>query len=141
LAQVSEIHDPKTFVEASSHPDWDTIMNEEYCSLMVNNNWDLVPILKGRKLVICKWAYKTKYASDGSVERHKAWSVAKGFSQVEEIDYPETFSLVAKMNSIHLVLSHAASHKWEVHQMDAKFLFLHGDLKEEICMEKPHGYV
>jgi hypothetical protein len=72
LAQVLETHDPKTFAEASSHLDWDTTMNEEYCSLMVNDTWDLVPLPKGRKLVRCKWVYRTKYASDGSVERHKA---------------------------------------------------------------------
>jgi hypothetical protein len=72
LAQVSETHDPETFVEASGHPDWDTTMNEEYHSLMENDTWDLVPLPKGRKLVICKWVYRTKYASDGSVERHKA---------------------------------------------------------------------
>jgi hypothetical protein len=86
--------------------------------------------LKGRKLVICKWVYRTKYASDGSVERHKAQLVSKGFSQVEGIDYNETFSPIAKMNSICLVLSLAASHKWEVHQMDVKSTFLHGDLQE-----------
>jgi hypothetical protein len=100
LAQVSETHDPETFAEASGHPDWDTTMNEEYRSLMENDTWDLVPLPKGRKLVRCKWVYRTKYASDGSVERHKARLVAKGFSQVEGIDYNETFSLVAKMNSI-----------------------------------------
>jgi hypothetical protein len=90
-------------------------MNEEYCSLMANNTWDIVPFPKGRKLVICKWVCKTKYSSDGSVERHKVWLVAKGFSQVEGIDYNETFSLVTKMNSICLVLVLLASHKWEVY--------------------------
>jgi hypothetical protein len=132
LAQVSKTHDPKTFAEASGHPYWDTTMNEEYRSLMENDTWDLVPLPKGRKLVICKWVYITKYASYGSVERHKARLVAKGFSQVEGIDYNETFSPVAKMNSICLVLSLDASHKWEVHQMDVKSSFLHGDLQEEI---------
>jgi hypothetical protein len=72
LAQVSETHDLETFAEASGHPYWDTTMNEEYHSLMENDTWDLVPLLKGRKLVICKWVYRTKYASYGSVERHKA---------------------------------------------------------------------
>jgi hypothetical protein len=93
LAHVSETHDPETVVEASGHPDWDTTTNEEYCSLMENDTWDLVPLPKGRKLVRCKWVYKTKYDSNRSVERHKAWLVAKGFSQVEGIDYNETFSL------------------------------------------------
>jgi hypothetical protein len=54
LAQVSETHDPKTFAEASSHLDWDIAMNEEYCSLLVNGTWDIVPLLKERKLVKCK---------------------------------------------------------------------------------------
>jgi hypothetical protein len=141
LDQVSETYDPKTFAETSGHPDWDTTMNEEYRSLMANDTWDLVPLPKGRKLVRWKWVYRTKYASDGSVERHKARLVAKGFSQVEGIDYNETFSPVEKMNSIHLVLALAASHKWEVHQMDVKSAFLHEDLQEKIYMEQPPGYV
>ena len=61
--------------------------------------------------------------------------MAKGFSQVEGIDYNETFAPVAKMNSIRLVLSLPALHNWEVHQMDVKSAFLHGDLQEEIYME------
>jgi hypothetical protein len=72
LGQVSENRDLDTSGEALGHPDWDTIMNEEYCSLMENDTWDLVPLTKGRKLVRCKWVYITKYALDGSVERHKA---------------------------------------------------------------------
>ena len=85
-------------------------MDEEYHSLMANDTWDLVPLPKGRKLVKCEWVYRTKYASDGSIERLKARLVAKCFSQVEGINYNETFAPVAKMNSIHLVLSLAALH-------------------------------
>ena len=69
------------------------------------------------------------YASNGSVERLKERLVAKGFSQVKGIDYNETFAFVTKMNSIHLVLSLVALHNWEVHQMDVKSAFLHGDLQ------------
>eukprot|EP00253_Pinus_taeda_P027535 PITA_27535 len=116
-------------------------MNEEYHSLLANDTWDLVPLPKGRKLVRCKWVYRTKYGPDGKVDKHKARLVAKGFSQVEGIDYNETFSPVAKMNSIRLVLSLAASLKWEVHQMDVKSAFLHGDLHEEIYMEQPIGFI
>ena len=72
LAQVFENHDPENFAEASGNPDWDATMDEEYRSLMANDSWDLVPLPKGRKLVRCKWVYRTKYASDGSVERIKA---------------------------------------------------------------------
>ena len=116
-------------------------MDEEYRSLMVNDTWDLIPLPKGRKLVRCKWVYRTKYASDGSVERLKRRLVAKGFSQVEGIEYNETFAPVAKINSIRLVLSLEALHNWEVQQMDVKYTFLHGDSHEEIYMEQPPGYV
>jgi hypothetical protein len=85
-------------------------MNEEYCFLMSNDTWDLVPLPKGRKLVICKWMYRTKYESDGSVKRHKAWLLSKGFSQVEGIDYNETFSPIVEMISIYLILALVASH-------------------------------
>ena len=112
MAQVSENHDPETFAKASGNLDWDAAMDEDYRSLMANDTWDLVPLPKGRKLVICKWVYRTKYASDRSVERLKARLVSKGFSQVEGIDYNETFAPVTKMNSIHLVLSLAALHNW-----------------------------
>ena len=128
MAQVSENHDPKTFAEALGNPEWDAAMDEEYCSLMANDTWDLVPLPKGRKLVRCKWVYKTKYASDGIVERLKARLVAKGFSQVEGIDYNESFPPVTKMNYIHVVLSLAALHNWEFHQMDVNSAFLHGVL-------------
>ena len=90
---------------------------------MAKDTWDLVPLPKGRKHVRCKWVYKTKYAQDGSVERIKARLFAKGFSQVEGIDYNETFTAVTKMNSIRLVISLATLHNWEVNQMDVKSAF------------------
>jgi hypothetical protein len=102
---------------------------------MVNDTWDLLPLLKGRKLVRCKWVYRNKYALYGSVEIHKAWLLSKGFSQFQGIDYNETFSPISKTNSILLGLALATSHKWEVHQMDVKCASLHGDLQEEIYME------
>eukprot|EP00253_Pinus_taeda_P036485 PITA_36485 len=113
----------------------------KYHSLLANDTWDLVPLLRERKLVRCKWVYRTKYGLDGKVDKHKARFVGKGFSQVEGIDYTETFSATAKMNSIRLVLSLAATFKWEVHQMDVKYAFLHGDLHEEIYMEQPNGFI
>eukprot|EP00253_Pinus_taeda_P006208 PITA_06208 len=131
LAQAPVNHDPDTFAEASGNPHWEAAMNEEYHSLLANDTWDLVPLPKGRKLVRCKWVYRTKYGPDGKVEKHKARLVAKGFSQVEGIDYTETFSPVAKMNSIRLVLSLVVSLKWEVHQMDVNLPSCMGT-----CMKK-----
>jgi poly-D-alanine transfer protein DltD len=101
-------------------------MQEEYNSLLENQTWDLVPLPSGRKLVRCRWVYRTKSAMDGQVSRYKARLVSKGFQQVHDIDYDETFSPVAKMDSIHLALSIATTKGWEVHHMDVKNAFLHG---------------
>ena len=67
--------------------------------------------------------------------------MAKCFSQVQVVDYHETFALVAKMDSIRLVLAISASKHWEVHHMDVKSAFIHGDLHEEIYMKQPEGYI
>ena len=83
-------------------------MDEEYHSLMANDTWNLIPLPNGRKLVRCKWVYRTNSTSDGSVERLKARLVSKGFSQVEGIDYNETFALVTK-NEVHLPCSFPCS--------------------------------
>eukprot|EP00253_Pinus_taeda_P007816 PITA_07816 len=116
-------------------------MEEEYNSLLENQSWDLVPLPLGRKLVRCKWVYRTKSVADGQITKQKARLVAKGFEQVHGIDYDETFAPVAKMDSIHLALAIAAAQGWEVHQMDVKNVFLHGDLFEMIYMEQPHGFI
>ena len=116
-------------------------MNEEMASLKKNDTWDLVPFLEGQKPVGCKWVFKKKVGSDGSVEKYKAQLVAQGYSQVEGIDYGEIFSPVAKLTSIRLLLSLAAAYNFEVEQMDVKTTFLHGDLKEEIYMSQLEQFV
>jgi hypothetical protein len=70
-------------------------MMEEYQSIMNNDVWDIVPTPKGKFVVTSKWIYKTKPVADGSIEKHKARFLVIGFSQVEGIDYEETFSHVA----------------------------------------------
>lgn len=140
-AFIATAFDPYKFSEASGAPEWDQAMEEEYSSLMRNNTWDLVHLPKGRKMVQCKWIYRTKFAADDSVDKHKARLVVKGFSQVAGVDYTETFAPISKMNSIRLTLAIVAAHGWVVHQMDVKSAFLHGDLDEEIYMEQPQGFI
>ena len=84
----------------------------------------------------CKWVYKTKFTAEGQIEKYQARLVAKGFNQLEGIDYNETFAPVAKMNTIRTILSIASSYKWEIHQMDVKSAFLNGDLNEEIYIKQ-----
>ena len=115
-------------------------MKQEYNSLQNNDTWELVNLPQGRKLVKCKWVYKTKFVGDGSPLKYKKILVAKGYSQVQGIDYNETFAPVAKMDSIRLVLAIAASRQWEVHHMDVKCSFLHGDMKEQNYMQQPENF-
>ena len=77
----------------------------------------------------------------GTTTKYKARLVAKGYSQVQGLDYNETFIPVARMDSIILFFAVAASQRWELHHMDVKIRFLHGDLKVDIYMEQPKGYI
>jgi hypothetical protein len=84
-------------------------MQEEYNSLLENQIWDLFLLPSGRKLVRCRWVYRTKSTVNGQISRYKSRLAAKGFQQVHGIDYDETFTPVAKMDSILLALSIAAA--------------------------------
>ena len=123
---------PQTYEYATHDPIWKTTMKEEFSSLQKNNIWELVDLPPGRKLVQCKWVFKTNFAAEGSPLKNKAILVTKGYSQVHGIDYNETFAPVEKMDSIRLALAIAASKQWEAHHMDVKCAFLNGDLTEYI---------
>ena len=89
------------------------------------------------KSIGCKWIYKRKRGTDGRVETYKARLVAKSYTQKEGIDYEETFSLVAMLKSIRILLSIAAHLDYEIWQMDVKTAFLNGRLEESIYMIQP----
>ncbi|KAL5787313.1 hypothetical protein ACOSP7_004262 [Xanthoceras sorbifolium] len=114
-------------------------MNTELEALQLNNTWSLVPLPIGHKPIGCKWVYKIKYKSDGTIERYKARLVAKGYNQVEGIDYQETFSPTAKLTTLRCLLTVAAARHWHIHQLDVQNAFLHGDLHEVVYMEPPPG--
>jgi hypothetical protein len=91
--------------------------------------------------VTSKWIYKIKHVADGSIERHKERFVARGFSQVEGIDYEETFAPVSQYTSIRMIIALASALCWRLHQMDVKTTFLNGEIEEEVYIEQPNGFV
>jgi hypothetical protein len=89
----------------------------------------------------CKWIYKPKFKEDGSIDKCKSILVEKGCSQKESIDYEKTFSPVAKLNTIRMLIPLATKYHWKLHQLDVKYSFLNGELKEEVYLTQREGFV
>ena len=109
-------------------------------ALEKNQTWDIVELPKGKKTVGCKWIFNVKYKANVSLERYKARLVTKEYTQTYDIDYQETFALVAKMNTIRILHSSTTNFDWPLQQFDVKNAFLHGDLEEEVYRDIPLGY-
>ena len=140
----SESSEPTSVEEALNSPDsnkWKEAMKLEMESIARNNVWTLVEPPRDRKPISCKWVFKKKIGSDGSVCSYKARLVAQGFTQKIGIDYEETFSPVVRFESVRTVLSLAAQHGLHVHHMDVSSAFLNGELSEELYMKQPDGFV
>nr|GEU75879.1 DNA-directed DNA polymerase [Tanacetum cinerariifolium] len=138
---------PEVLKEASSNVEqalksekWKNAMDVEMDALMRNRTWDKCILPQGKKPIGCHWIFIIKYKPDGTVERYKARLVAKGYTQTYRIDYSETFSLVAKIDTIRVLFSIAANQGWPLHQFDVKNAFLHEELKEEVYMETSLGF-
>ena len=127
--------EPSCHGEVAGQQVWKDAMTKEYQSIMKNDVWDIVPRPEGKFVVTSKWIYKIKHAIDGSVEKYKVRFVARGFSQVEGIDYEDTFAHVSRYTSIHTIISLAASMGWRLHQMDVKTTFLNGEIEDEVYIE------
>ena len=138
------IDDPLTYrcaMEDNDKEKWLEAMKLEMESMYSNSVWELVDLPEGVNPIGCKWIYKRKRGVDGNVETFKARLVAKGYTQKEGVDYEETFSPVAMLKSIRILLSIAAHYDYEIWQMDVKTAFLNGYLEETIYMEQPEGFI
>ena len=89
------------------------------------------------KVIGCRWVFTMKVNLDGSIALLKVRLVAKGYAKTYGVDYFDTFSLVAKLTSIWLFISLVETHGWDLHQLDIKNVFLHGDLAKEVYMKQP----
>jgi hypothetical protein len=141
MTQVMNVVEPVTYEQAKDHKEWKNAMNEEYESIMKNETWELTKLPENKVPIGCKWLYKTKFNANGSIDKYKARLVAKGYSQKEGIDYEDTFAPVAKLNTIRVMIALATQHNWKIHQLDVKSAFLNGDLKEEVYLVQPEGFI
>ena len=138
--RVSEV--PKTYQQAISCEEsqgWQHAMESEMNSLEENGTYSLVPLPKGRKAIGSRWVYTVKLGTDGE-EQLKARCVAKGFSQIADIDYHETFSPTARLTSIRMFMQIAVEQSMVVHQMDFNCAYLNADIDAEIYMKQPEGF-
>ena len=116
-------------------------MTEEMDALYSNGTWELVTLPPGKSPVDCRWVYIAKVGPNGQVDLLKTRLVTKGYTQQYDSDYYDSFSPVAKIAFVRLLLSMAAMHSWPLFQLDIKNVFLHGDLIEEAYMEQPPGFI
>ncbi|GAA0142332.1 transmembrane signal receptor [Lithospermum erythrorhizon] len=116
-------------------------MKAELSGLEQIHTWELIQLPSEKKPIDCRWIYKVKCKSDGTVDKFKARLVAKNYNQVEGVDFFESFSHVAKTVTVRLLLVLDVANYWHLHQLDVNNAFLHGFLDEEVYMQVPEGYV
>jgi hypothetical protein len=143
VAHADVTGNPHTYTQAMARPDaaeWEVVCEAEHRAFEHMGVYEVVPCPKGRKVVGSKWVFCIKRGPDGEIQKYKACIVTQGFTQIEGVDYNETFVPIAKFASLCAILAIAAKCNLEVQQMDVKSAYLNGELKEEIFMEPPPGF-
>ncbi|KAJ0622951.1 putative RNA-directed DNA polymerase [Helianthus annuus] len=116
-------------------------MHEELNQFEKLGVWKLVKLPKGKRKLGTRWVFRNKQDSAGVIVRNKARLVVQGFRQIEGLDYDEVYAPVARLEAIRIFLAYASYMGFTVYQMDVKTAFLYGDVKEEIFVEQPLGFV
>ena len=116
-------------------------MKEEMQAIERNQTWELVDLPNDKSPIGLKWVFRTKFNTDGSVQKHKARLVVKGYAQQQGVDFDETFSPVARFETVRVLLALSAHLNWPVYQFDVKSAFLNGELEEEVYVQQPEGFV
>ncbi|KAM5546528.1 hypothetical protein ABKV19_002354, partial [Rosa sericea] len=134
------IVEPKNIKTALLDDNWISAMQDELNQFTRNDVWYLVPRPSKCNVIGTKWIFKNKCDEKGNVIRNKARLVTQGYSQVEGLDFDETFAPVARLESVRLLLSIACHLRFKLFQMDVKTAFLNGFLQEEVYVEQPPGF-
>ncbi|CAL2258196.1 unnamed protein product [Prunus armeniaca] len=149
LRDITEIYarcnmsiiEPENFAEASKDKAWQKAMEIEMEMIEKNETWELVDRPSDKPVIGVKCIYKTKLNLDGSIQKHKARLVVKGYAQKPGIDFNETFAPVARLDTIRTLIALAAQKGWKLYQLDVKSAFLNGVLKEEVYVDQSDGFV
>ncbi|GJX73794.1 retrovirus-related pol polyprotein from transposon TNT 1-94 [Tanacetum coccineum] len=133
--------EPKTYKDALTQACWIEAMQEELNEFERLEVWELVPRPDKVMVITLKWIYKVKLDELGGILKNKARLVARGYRQEEGIDFEESFAPVARLEAIRIFLAFAAHMNMVVYQMDVKTAFLNGNLREEVYVSQPDGFV
>ncbi|GKA15893.1 retrovirus-related pol polyprotein from transposon TNT 1-94 [Tanacetum coccineum] len=136
-----DVIEPKNFKSAITEDCWFQAMQDEIHEFDRLQVWELVPRPDCVMIIALKWIYKVKLDEYGDVLKNKARLVAKGYRQEEGIDFEESFAPVARIEAIRIFIANAASKNMTIYQMDVKTAFLNGELKEEVYVSQPEGFV
>nr|GEY63134.1 hypothetical protein [Tanacetum cinerariifolium] len=133
--------EPKTYKEALTQSCWIEAMQEELNEFELLEVWELVPRPDKVMVITLKWIYKVKLDELGGVLKNKARLVTRGYRQEEGIDFEESFDPVSILEAIRIFLAYAAHKNMVVYQMDIKTAFLNGNLRKEVYVSQPDGFV
>lgn len=127
----------KTYNEATKHECWRQAMQLELQALEKTDTWKIVDLPPGVKPIEWKWVYKIKYLTGGSIDRFKAWLIAKGYNQIEGLGYFDTYSPVAKITIVRTIIALSSCKQWYLHQLDLNNAFWHGEIEDNMYMTIP----
>lgn len=126
-------------IEAPDAKDWKKAIAAELSALKKNNTWEIVPKSRDMKEITAKWIFKIKYDATGNIERYKARLVARGFTQIQGVDFNEIFAPVVRMDSVRLLFSLCTQLDLKFRQFDIATAFLNGEIEEKLYLTPPEG--
>jgi hypothetical protein len=139
IAPFVSCGEPTRIEEVLDDPDWVNAMHEELNNFSCNDVWGLVKRPSDHNVIGTKWVFRNKQDENGINVRNKARLVAQGYTQVEGLDFDETFAPVARLEAIQTLLAYATSHNIKLYQMDVKSAFLNGKINELVYVEQQPG--